>query len=341
MKLRAGDWVEVRSKEEILRTLDKSGRMEGLPFMPQMFEYCGQNFQVYKRAHKTCDFVYTMSSRLLPNGIHLDLRCDGAAYGGCQHACLIYWKEAWLKRADGKNSPYVQVLAGNNSDSTEADVLTGTHKKDEKNEIIYTCQGTEIPNFTKPLAWWDLRQYIEDYTSGNASIIRLFQGFIYGTFWTISNSGFKLGRPLRWLYDRFEFLWGPYPRKPGKIPLGQPTPSLELNLQPGDLVRVKTYNEILETLNETGKNKGMQFDAELVPYCGKVFRVKARVTTFLDEKTRKLVTVKNPCIILENVFCQSRYSNCRMMCPRSILSWWREIWLERVEEADKPAKVKL
>jgi hypothetical protein len=32
--LRAGDWVEVRSKQEILRTLDKGGRLEGLPFMP-------------------------------------------------------------------------------------------------------------------------------------------------------------------------------------------------------------------------------------------------------------------------------------------------------------------
>ena len=55
MKPCAGDWVEVRSKEEILSTLDKSGRLEGLPFMPQMFKYCGQRFQVYKRAHKTCE----------------------------------------------------------------------------------------------------------------------------------------------------------------------------------------------------------------------------------------------------------------------------------------------
>ena len=53
----AGDWVEVRSKEEILETLDKNGRLDGLPFMPQMFKYCGQRFQVYKRAHKTCDTV--------------------------------------------------------------------------------------------------------------------------------------------------------------------------------------------------------------------------------------------------------------------------------------------
>ena len=57
MTLRAGDWVEVRGKAEILRSLDKNGRLENLPFMPQMFEYCGQRFRVYKRAHKTCDTV--------------------------------------------------------------------------------------------------------------------------------------------------------------------------------------------------------------------------------------------------------------------------------------------
>ena len=45
-KLCAGDWVEVRSKEEILRTLDKNGRLEDMPFMPQMFEYCGKRFRV-------------------------------------------------------------------------------------------------------------------------------------------------------------------------------------------------------------------------------------------------------------------------------------------------------
>jgi hypothetical protein len=92
MKLRAGDWVEVRSKDEILRTLDKKGRLDGLPFMPQMFEYCGQRFRVYKSAHKTCDTVhyYRGGGRRLTNAVHLEIRCDGEAYGGCQAACLIF-----------------------------------------------------------------------------------------------------------------------------------------------------------------------------------------------------------------------------------------------------------
>jgi len=35
--MHANDWVEVRSKQEILETLDKNGRLDGMPFMPQMF----------------------------------------------------------------------------------------------------------------------------------------------------------------------------------------------------------------------------------------------------------------------------------------------------------------
>lgn len=57
LQLRSGDLVEVRSKEEILGSLDGKGQLEGLPFMPQMFQFCGQKFRVCKRAHKTCDTV--------------------------------------------------------------------------------------------------------------------------------------------------------------------------------------------------------------------------------------------------------------------------------------------
>jgi hypothetical protein len=40
-KLSVGNWVEVRSKEEILRTLDENGQLEGMPFMPEMFAFAG------------------------------------------------------------------------------------------------------------------------------------------------------------------------------------------------------------------------------------------------------------------------------------------------------------
>ena len=95
--MHANDWVEVRSKQEILETLDKNGRLDGMPFMPQMFEYCGKRFKVLKSAHKACDPVYTMASRGVEDAVHLNLRCNGQAYGGCQAGCRLFWKEAWLK----------------------------------------------------------------------------------------------------------------------------------------------------------------------------------------------------------------------------------------------------
>jgi len=72
-KLSVGDWVEVRSKVEILSTLDNNGQLDGMPFMPEMLRYCGQRFQVYKRAHKTCDYTtsYPYHTRRLEGTVHL------------------------------------------------------------------------------------------------------------------------------------------------------------------------------------------------------------------------------------------------------------------------------
>jgi hypothetical protein len=41
-----------------------------------------------------------------------------------------------------------------------------------------------------------------------------------------------------------------------------------------------------------------------------------------------MLTMKNPCIILEDIVCEGAYT---VNCPREYVCWWREIWLERVE----------
>lgn len=343
MKLKAGDWIEVKSKEEILATLDKNGRLEEMPFMPQMFQYCGQKFKVYKRAHKTCDTVYPIRGRRLSDAVHLELRCAGAAYGGCQAACLIFWKTAWLRPVNGKEevatgsaTKFKRPAAGSSAGATEADVLAGTYTEDlsSPDGKRYICQATQLPRFTTDLNWWDARQYVEDLTSGNISISQFVKGLTHASYNKVVNAGIGLGRVLRWLYDRAQSIWGgvPYPRKNGSIPLDQPTPTCSLDLQPGELVRVKQFDDILATLNTDNKNRGLYFDAEAVPYCGDEHRVRSRLDRFIDEKTGKLITLKNHSILLEGVWCRSRYSECRMFCPRSIYTWWREIWLERVSE---------
>ena len=99
--LRAGDLVEIRSADEIMATLDERGEFENLPFMPEMLKFCGRRLTVNKVAHKLCDTISGTGIHKMTNAVHLtDARCDGAAHGGCQTACLLYWKEAWLKRVE-------------------------------------------------------------------------------------------------------------------------------------------------------------------------------------------------------------------------------------------------
>jgi len=334
LKLRAGDWVEVRSKEEILATLDKKGHLEGLPFMPEMFQHCGKRLQVYKRAHKSCDTVNGCAGLRLANVVHLEgIRCDGGVHGGCQAECLVFWKEAWLKEPGDQSAASVgKGTPGCSEQDVQNAVVTDETRASA--DPTYVCQATRLPDAATPLPWWDLRQYLEDFTSGNITLGRLFSGFVYSTYYNLSQAGIGVGPAMRWFYDKFQTLRGgvPFPRRSGQIPLGQPTPGCNLNLQPGELVRVKSYQEILATLNTDNKNRGLYFDAEAVPYCGGTYRVRQRLNKIVDEKTGKLVTFKNDSIVLEGVFCQARYSDCRMFCPRAILSYWREIWLERVKE---------
>jgi len=345
-KLNVGDWVEVRGKDEILSTLDGKGQLDGMPFMPEMFRYCGQRFQVYKRAHKTCDYTtsYPYHTRRLGETVHLETRCDGEAHDGCQAGCLLYWKLAWLKPAAGDPKKVAalttdgsfggDVNAASRTGCSESEVWANTQVTDQKvGAPKFVCQATQVPYATKALAWWDLRQYIEDYSSGNVGPGRIVSGLIYSTYYHLSQAGIGLGPAMRWFYDKFHPVWGGtlFPRKPGLIPVGQPTPSGTLNLQPGELVRVKSHEEILKTVDSENKNRGMYWDAELVPYCGGTYRVLKRVTKLIDEKTATMVEMKNPCIILDSVVCQARYSQCRMLCPKSMYPYWREIWLERVE----------
>jgi len=343
-KLCVGDWVEIRSKEEILRTLDSNGQLEGMPFMPEMFNFCGKRLQVYKRAHKTCDTVFPVRGRRVESAVHLETRCDGSAHDGCQASCLIFWKELWLKPVSAPSNNVTDVLPGsqlqaeNNGSAAnptmESAVWAGTRVTGQHgSEPVYVCQATRLPYATSKLDWWDIRQYIEDFRSGNASLWQIFCGFVYFLFYATSNAGIGVGRPIRWFYDKFYALWGgaPFPRKWGTIPDGQPTPGGTLDLQPGELVRIKSHAEILKTLDTRNKNRGLYFDAEEVPYCGGTYRVLKRVSKIINERTGKMRKMKSPCIILDSVFCQSRYSECRLFCPRSIFAYWREIWLERVE----------
>ena len=345
-QLRAGDLVQVRSKEEILKTLDEKAQLENLPFMPEMFEFCGKQFRVFKRAHKTCDPPNGIGGRRMLNTVHLEgTRCNGEAHGGCQARCLMFWKEAWLtkinepsmaKPTEPLSGPPSQGLIVDGKGCTEENVLAGTQSAASTSAApVFVCQSTQIAQATTPLPWWDLRQYIEDYCSGNVRLSQLLSVFAFTVYSEIASAGIGLGSFLRWIYDSVQRRRGRtvYPQRVGMVPRGQKTPAASLNLEPGELVKVRSYKEILATLNEDSRNRGMYFDPEMVLFCGKTYRVMDRVTRLINEKSGIMQDLKNDCIILGDVVCQACYSKNRRFCPRAIYPYWREIWLERVSPA--------
>jgi hypothetical protein len=337
----AGQKVVVRSKAEILATLDDRGCFEQMPFMPQMLEACGKTFHVSKSAHKLCDTVNGTGARQLTRSVFLDeLRCDGQLYGGCEMECMIVWKDVWLRAAG--DAP-AQATAANAAAEADAAVrlaeLAHRNVRQPERQIpngppVYSCQATQMPAATLRLSVWEPRQYLRDLQSGNASIGQVVSVLSFLVYDAVATSGLGIGSLLRGAYDLVQWLRGgaPYPARPGKLPRNSRTPSVDLGVQAGEIVKVKTQAEVLETVTEDLVNRGMGFHPEMVPYCGQSLRVGKRLQRIMNEKTGQVMELKNQCLVLEGAPCNGLYTK-PLLCPRGMYPYWREIWLERVPPA--------
>jgi len=322
--LRTGDVVEVRSEEEILRTLDADGKLDGLPFMPEMLSFCGRRYRVRGRAHKACDTVDWQQFRRMESAVHLEeLRCDGSAHGGCQAGCLLFWKEAWLRPVDQQEGerPAETDAAGASIETLTAATQTGTN---EAGQTLFSCQATELLRASKGLLpWWEPSQYVQDVTSGNSTVPRVIRALLVGLFNRFQRANARL-------LPRFCLVRGckRYPFIEGRATSGS-TPIGSLGLQPGEIVEIKSREEIFATLDEEDKTQGLRFDSEMLKYCGRRARVLRRIEKIIDEKTGRMLTIKRDCVILEGVICAGEYHRS---CPRAIYPYWREAWLRRVDD---------
>ena len=320
--LRVGDLVEVRSEAEILATLDAEGKLDALPFMPEMLAHCGKRFRVSARAYKACDTIEWRQLRKMENAVHLeDLRCDGSAHGGCQAGCLLYWKDAWLKRVDEPEAT-LPAEAEAAPSATRETLFAQAERPDPggNGARIYSCQATELLRATtRFLKWWEPEQYFEDVRSGNAPLSNVLRGLLVGFFNKFQQVNARLLPHFCLIHD-----CKPYPFVLGSA---QGPPSDErLGLQPGDLVEVKSKEEIFATLDERDRNRGLRFDSEMLNYCGMRAKVLRRVEHIVDEQSGRMLHIKGDCIILEGIVCTGTFHRS---CPRRIFPYWREAWLRR------------
>ena len=319
-RLRPGDRVALRSPAEIATTLDVGGSLGGVPFMPEMLKYYGRIFTVTKRVEKICDTICPVGSRRMLDVVFLDdLRCDGAGHGGCEAACRIYCKEAWLARmapnALPPRRPDPAALAA-------LARIADTNARQPQHPDQYRCQATEARRATTPLHGWDMRQYLREGTAGNIGWGRL--------MWLL------LARILPWELRSLA-------RRPAaQLPRirrqpGAPRPA-PLNLQPGEWVEVRPAAAIAATLDSRNTHRGLYFSApEMANECGKSFRVRRRLSRIIEESSGRMLTFSNDCIELEGPLCTGERSIGRWFCAREIYPYWREAWLQRVPAAPAPA----
>jgi hypothetical protein len=323
--LARGDVVEVRSAAEILATLDSQASTDRMPFMPEMLKYAGKRFRVSHRVEKICDTVKTEgmpASRRMRDTVFLeDLRCDGSAHGGCQAGCRIYWRESWLRRVDSETEPSDDSEPGDTplmELATSATRVGGPGDIPEGDHVhVYRCQATEAVRASEPLGPYDVRQYVREIAHGNVTVRRFLRVAV---------------RALTLKTRRLLRLGGWQPFGHARRPAGEDAP---LDLELGEMVEVLAAEEIAETLDGSGKTRGLWFDWEMIPYCGQQFRVKDRVENIIDEQTGRMIHIESDCLILEGVTCSGDHTSGHWFCPRAIYPYWRESWVRRVGQPEE------
>lgn len=272
--------------------------------MPEMIGFCGKRFQVSSRVLKTCVSIApstTMRVFKTNDVVTLDgLRCSGADHDGCQKSCLIFWREAWLRK--------VEDGAADSSVDWEGGQRWRTHLKTSTSPETYFCQASELFKVTNPLSRWGrFGKCFTDVRVGNCSAWQMAQ---------------RIGIWLFWRIRRVFF--GKYARGTNKS-----TPVESLNLQPGELVEVKSMDGIIETLDERAFNRGLCFTPDMHLLCGERQQVERRLEKIIVDGTGKMRQVRN------TVYLEGSHCGCSHVafggCPRQEFSYWREIWLRRTK----------
>jgi hypothetical protein len=108
-----------------------------------------------------------------------------------------------------------------------------------------------------------------------------------------------------------------------------PVLSAAAALNAGDAVRVRSREEIQQSLNRWNQLKGCSFMEEMERYCGTRQRIFKRVERFLDERDYRSKRCRG-IYLLDGVLCEG--TRDFGPCDRSCFFFWREEWLERLPD---------
>jgi hypothetical protein len=306
---RVGELVRIRSLEEISATLDANGCLDGLPFMPEMAKFCGTTGTVFRYVDKIYDYGGRKDMRRMKDAVLITgLRCDGGAHDGCQTRCYLLWKSAWITPAD---APAASIAR-----SAQIRVAPTLARESAGAEKKYVCQFTELARASSRMSPWDPRQELRPLIAGNVTL-----------------AAFCVALLTR-LFNIAQRVRGGIAFPANRPSSGTKSLRSDLNLQPGEVVRVRDPERIFETLDRIGKNRGLWFDRDMLKHTKQQRTVLARIDRIIDDASGRMLQMKTPCVILDGVDCSGEYMS---FSPQHDFPFWREAWLERTERVKEPA----
>jgi hypothetical protein len=292
--------------------------------MPEMLAFYGRHVRVSARLERACDTHTWSDTRRLEDCVTLeDLRCDGSGHEGCGARCRLFWREAWLRKItdDAPPEPYDSISADPAFAQLESLSRRGTIRASDGPEKVFRCQATELLRASARVRWWSPVSLLRELSSGNVGLGRFMRVMAGAVVHAVRHR--LLRREVTQSTERH----------------GVPV-AIARGLDVGQPVRVRSLEEIAETLDASGKTRGLHFDfPEQGPYCGKPARILSRVERFIDEPSGRMVELASDAYILDGFACTGDHAPKRWFCPRAIYAWWRESWLEPLGDESDGATV--
>ena len=292
--LMVGDSVQVKSLNAIRATLDAEGCLDGLPFMEEMAAFCGKPMRVYRVVDKIYDYGRSRLMRRLDDCVLLvGVRCDGSDHAGCEAACYVIWKSAWLHKPGIRSEVAGSVAAA----SALSRAVSGER---------LVCQYTQLTHASRALDGDQAHGLFGPLVVGNLTLAAFLTAVLTRSF------------------NAFQSWRGgtPYPSKPAS---GDDKTIRGELLSSGDWVRVKLPVEIARAMDKNSKNRGLWFDADMLKHCGQSYQVRGRVEKIIDVGSGKIIPMKTPCIVLNGVHYSGEFQG---FGEQHDFLYWREAWLE-------------
>jgi len=99
----------------------------------------------------------------------------------------------------------------------------------------------------------------------------------------------------------------------------------------GELVRIKSRENISKLIQPTNKLDGFLFMDQMWNYCGNMYPVLKLVDSIFNEHQKRTFRPRANIYILENILCDGNVEQFQSKCDHACFLLWHEDWLEKAQ----------